>query len=234
MPPPLQLKRSKQLTHSMHKKETALKGLLQQKLLPLYYNDDAHVSIKILEALYAAGIRLVEYTNRGPNALSNFAAMKKEAERNLPDVQLGIGTIKNDEQAQSYMDAGADFIVCPTTNATVGHVTLKAGLLWIPGCMTPTDVAVAEAAGATLVKIFPGNVLGPGYITAIKDLFPGMMFMPTGGVDTTAENLKSWFGAGGVAVGMGSKLVSDTLVNEKNYDRITQDTKMVLNTISHI
>src|SRR5829696_9033035 len=83
MPPPLPLKRSGQLTQSMHKKESALKGLLQQKLLPLYYNDDAQVSIRILEALYAAGIRLVEYTNRGSSALANFAAMKKEAERSM-------------------------------------------------------------------------------------------------------------------------------------------------------
>ncbi|HYE56301.1 MAG TPA: bifunctional 4-hydroxy-2-oxoglutarate aldolase/2-dehydro-3-deoxy-phosphogluconate aldolase [Chitinophagaceae bacterium] len=218
----------------MHKQESALNGLLQQRLLPLYYNDDALVSIRILEALYEAGIRLVEYTNRGANALTNFTAMKKAAEQNMKDVQLGIGTIKNAEQARSYIDAGADFIVCPTTNAAVGKVTAAAELLWIPGCMTPTEIAEAEAAGAKLVKIFPGNVLGPSFITAVKDLFPGMLFMPTGGVETTNENLKAWFDAGVCAVGMGSKLVSAALVKEKNYAKITQLTKEALSAIPHI
>ena len=143
----------------MHKKESALNGLLQQRLLPLFYHDDAQTSISILQALYRAGIRLVEYVHRGPNALSNFAAMKLEAANNMPGLQLGIGTIKNPDQAQLYIDAEADFIVCPTTEPAVGKVTDDAGLLWIPGCMTPTEIGVAEASGARLVKIFPGNIL---------------------------------------------------------------------------
>ncbi|MGB8195202.1 MAG: bifunctional 4-hydroxy-2-oxoglutarate aldolase/2-dehydro-3-deoxy-phosphogluconate aldolase [Chitinophagaceae bacterium] len=215
----------------MHKKESALNGLLQQKLLPLFYHDDAQTCINIMQALYRAGIRLIEYVHRGPNALANFAAMKKEAAAGMPDLQLGIGTIKNGQQAQSYIDAGADFIVCPTTEPGVGLVTHAAGLLWIPGCMTPTEIAVAEASGARLVKIFPGNILGPSYITAIKDLFPGMLFMPTGGVEASRENLDAWFNAGVCAVGMGSKLVSNKLVQEKDYATIERLTKEALSLI---
>src|SRR5215213_5974314 len=191
----------------MPKKESVLNGVLQQRLLPLFYHDDAQVCVGILQALYNAGVRLVEYTHRGPNALVNFGVMKHEASRNMPGLLLGIGTIKNPEQAERYIDAGADFIVCPTTEPAVGAVVQDAGLLWIPGCMTPTEIGRAEATGARLVKIFPGNVLGPSFIAAIKDLFPGMLFMPTGGVETTSENLKAWFSAGVCAVGMGSKLI---------------------------
>jgi 2-dehydro-3-deoxyphosphogluconate aldolase / (4S)-4-hydroxy-2-oxoglutarate aldolase len=215
----------------MHKKESVLSALLQQKLLPLYYHEDSQTSIRILKALYDAGIRLVEYTNRGPNALVNFAALKQQAVQTMPGLMLGIGTIKTPEQAERYIDAGADFIVCPTTHVPVGKVTDEAGLLWIPGCMTPTEIAVAEAAGARLVKIFPGNVLGPGYIAAIKELFPGMMFMPTGGVEATHENLSAWFSAGVCAVGMGSKLVSASLVKEEDYEGIRRLTEEALKAV---
>lgn len=218
----------------MHKKESALNGLLQQKLLPLFYHDDAQTCITIMRSLYDAGIRLIEFTHRGQNALANFAAMKKEAAGNMNDLQLGIGTIKNPQQAQSYIDAGADFIVCPTTEPFVGETTHNAGLLWIPGCMTPTEIATAEAAGAKLVKIFPGNILGHSYISAIKDLFPGMLFMPTGGVEVDRDNLQAWFKAGVCAVGMGSKLVSNKLVQERNYSEITNVTKQALSMIASI
>lgn len=218
----------------MHKKESVLNGLLQQRLLPLFYHDDAQVCIGILQALYNAGIRLVEYTHRGPNALVNFGAMKQEVSHNMPGLQLGIGTIKNPDQAQRYMEAGADFIVCPTTEPAVGSVVQDAGLLWIPGCMTPTEIGRAEAAGAKLVKIFPGNVLGPSFISAIKDLFPGMLFMPTGGVETSKENLQSWFSAGVCAVGMGSKLISNKDVEEKNFGNIEKLVKETLSVIDGI
>jgi 2-dehydro-3-deoxyphosphogluconate aldolase/(4S)-4-hydroxy-2-oxoglutarate aldolase len=218
----------------MHKKEPVLNGVLQQRLLPLFYHDDAQTCISILRALYNAGIRLVEYTHRGPNALVNFGAMKQGASQEMPGLQLGIGTIKNPEQAQRYIDAGADFIVCPTTEPAVGEVTHNAGLLWIPGCMTPTEIGRAEAAGAKLVKIFPGNVLGPSFISAIKDLFPGMLFMPTGGVEASKENLQSWFSAGACAVGMGSKLISNKQVQEKDFEGIEKGVKDAMDLIKEI
>ena len=219
----------------MHKRQTVLDALLQQRLLPLFYHDDADKCLRILHALFDAGIRLVEYVDRGPNAPENFKRMLREASASMPGLLLGIGTIKNVRQAMAYTEAGADFIVCPTTSAAVGQAVMNAGLLWIPGCMTPTDIAEAESAGATLVKIFPGNVVGPAFISAVKDLFPRMRFMPTGGVDTTKENLAAWFNAGVSAVGMGSKLISDTLIRNEDYNGIktaVAQAMVVLETIS--
>jgi 2-dehydro-3-deoxyphosphogluconate aldolase/(4S)-4-hydroxy-2-oxoglutarate aldolase len=86
--------------------------------------------------------------------------------------------------------------------------------------MTPTEIAAAENAGATIVKIFPGNLLGPSYITAIKDLFPELKFVVTGGVEAEAENLRSWFKAGVVGVGMGSKLISKELVEQNDFETL--------------
>lgn len=218
----------------MHKKIEAIQQVLQQKLLPLYYHESAETSLSILQALYAAGIRTVEYTNRGPNAPENFRQLKKAVPQQMPGMQLGIGTIKNRKDAERYIDAGADFIVCPTVNAAVAQVTHAAGLLWVPGCMTPTEIAEAEEAGATLVKIFPGNILGPAYISAIKELFPNLMFMPTGGVEAELANLKSWFGAGVVAVGMGSKLITKEAVRQKDFTALRNVTEQALQLIKEI
>jgi 2-dehydro-3-deoxyphosphogluconate aldolase/(4S)-4-hydroxy-2-oxoglutarate aldolase len=203
-----------------HKREQALNVLLEQKLLPLFYHEDPATSVAVLKALYDAGVRTVEYTNRGNAALSNFSVLRKEADAKMPGLLLGIGTIKNEQQARSYIAAGADYIVCPSTHPGVAAVTHEAGLLWIPGCMTPTEIAAAENAGAALVKIFPGNLLGPSYISSVKDLFPGLQFMPTGGVEAEAANLKGWFEAGVAAVGMGSKLITKTVVDRGDWNTL--------------
>lgn len=218
----------------MHKKEAALEQLLQQKMLPLYYHDSPEISIKIMESLYAAGIRTVEYTNRGAKALSNFRQLKKVAAANMPGMLIGIGTIKNKEQALQYIEAEADYIVGPSMNKKVGALAQKEGLLWIPGCMTPTEIAGAERAGAAVVKLFPGNILGPAFIMAVKELFPDLLFMPTGGVELSESNLRSWFDAGVCAVGMGSKLISKTLVDNQDYATIESQTRLALEIIQTI
>ncbi|HEX2532240.1 MAG TPA: bifunctional 4-hydroxy-2-oxoglutarate aldolase/2-dehydro-3-deoxy-phosphogluconate aldolase, partial [Chitinophagaceae bacterium] len=180
----------------MFTEQVVLEGLLRQKLLPLYYHDDEKVSLSVLQALYDAGIRLLEYTNRGPQALDNFRALKRLRDAQMPDLILGIGTIKHTAAARQFVDAGADFVVCPSTDAGVGALVREAGLLWVPGCLTATEIATAENAGATLVKIFPGSLVGPGYIKSIRDIFPGMRYVVTGGVEAERANLMEWFAAG--------------------------------------
>ncbi|RYY98310.1 MAG: bifunctional 4-hydroxy-2-oxoglutarate aldolase/2-dehydro-3-deoxy-phosphogluconate aldolase, partial [Chitinophagaceae bacterium] len=150
MPPRPLWTPSRKRTTTMSTKEATIAGLLKQKLLPLFYHDSAERSVLVLEALYSAGIRYVEYTNRGAAAPATFGALRAAASK-LPGLQLGIGTIKNPAQAEQYLSLGADFIICPSMNADVAAVTAAAGKLWIPGCMTPTEIAAAENAGATLV-----------------------------------------------------------------------------------
>lgn len=218
----------------MRKKEQAEKALLEQKFLPLYYHDSPEVSIEILKALYEGGVRILEYTNRGEAALDNFAVLRKTVDKTMPELQLGIGTIKTKKQARKYLEAGADFIVCPSINEEVGELVLEEKLLWIPGCMTPTEIATAENAGAAIVKIFPGNILGPSYITAIKDLFPGLRFVVTGGVESEENNLRGWFSAGVVGVGMGSKLISKEIVERKDYEGLRQLTQKTIQLVRSI
>jgi len=208
--------------------------ITQQKMLPLYFNKDKEVSIDVLKALYAAGIKAVEYTNRGAEAVANFAAMRKVVNDSMPGMLLGIGTVKTVADAELFIKAGADFIISPVVYPPVAKVVQDAGMLWIPGCLTPTEIFTAEMNGAKMVKIFPGSVVGPSYISAIKELFPNIMFMPTGGVDTTEKNIKEWFDNGVVAVGMGSKLITKTVLQNKEYDKLTQQTKEVLAILNNI
>ena len=218
----------------MHKKETIIQAILAQKILPLYYHDDPGVTKDVLEALYNGGIRVVEYTHRGANALQNFQALRVVANERMSDLFLGIGTIKNKEVAKKYLEAGADFIICPSMNTEVGMVAGEKNILWIPGCMTPTEIAAAENAGARLVKIFPGSLLGPAYIKAINDIFPGMMMLVTGGVEGEESNLRNWFEAGVAGVGMGSKLITKSLVEQKDFAGLTASVQKILEMVRQI
>jgi len=212
----------------MDKKATLLKLIPEQGILPLYFYKDTDVSLQVLKALYRAGIRTVEYTNRGEAALQNFKKMRELCDTELKDMYLGIGTIKNGKMAQTFIDAGADFIICPGLVEDVAKVADENSLLWVPGCMTPTEIIRAETLGAKMIKLFPGNILGPEFMGAIKTLFPDLLFMPTGGVDLDKENISKWLKAGVCAVGMGSKLVSKDLLEQKNYVKIEELARQAL------
>jgi len=100
--------------------------------------------------------------------------------------------------------------------------------------MTPTEIIRAETLGAKMIKLFPGNILGPEFMSAIKALFPDLLFMPTGGVYLDKENIAGWFNAGVCAVGMGSKLISKQLLEEKNYAKIEEFTKEALDIVKSV
>ncbi|AWM15001.1 bifunctional 4-hydroxy-2-oxoglutarate aldolase/2-dehydro-3-deoxy-phosphogluconate aldolase [Flavobacterium sediminis] len=218
----------------MNKVQKVSEAIVKQGVLPLYFNADENVTIEILRAIYRGGIRAVEYTNRGDEAFTNFTKMIEVRNAEMPDMLLGIGTIKNIDQAKQYFNAGADFFISPGFVPEVAAFLISNNVLYSPGCMTPTDIIAAENAGVTFIKLFPGNVLGPGFMSAIKDVFPKLLFMPTGGVDTTQESIESWFNAGVSAVGMGSKLISKKLMKDKDYNTIEVETQKVLALVESI
>jgi len=209
-------------------------AIVAQGILPLYFNPDETVSVDILRAIYRAGIKAVEYTNRGDAALSNFKKMVEVRNVEMPDILIGVGTIKNRKQAEDYMEAGADFLVSPGFVKKVARYASKNDIFYAPGCMTPTEIIAAENSDVKFIKLFPGNMLGPEFLSSIKEIFPKLLFMPTGGVDTTKENIEGWFKAGVCAVGMGSKLISKKLMEAKDYTSIEKATREVLETINAI
>ncbi len=211
----------------MHSSDTVLKHILKEKLIPLFYEDDVDVCIQVVSALYKGGVRTIEFTHRGPKALENFKALiAKKAE--MPGLMLGIGTIKNQQDAEAYIQAGADFLISPVFDSAVADFAYLHKILWIPGCMTPTEIHVAQQAGCDLVKLFPGNVLGPGFIEAIRPLFKEVSFLVTGGVDATEESISKWLKAGAAGVGLGSKLITKEALQQKQYDKIENKIKELL------
>ncbi|KAF2327917.1 beta/alpha barrel domain-containing protein [Flavobacterium ginsenosidimutans] len=214
--------------------QNSIDVIVKQGMLPLYFNADESKSITILRTLYNAGIRAVEYTSRGPEALSNFKKMVKVRNAEMPGMLLGIGTIKNLAQAETYYLTGADFFISPGFVPEIASFLISKEVLYTPGCMTPTEIIAAENAGVKFIKLFPGNILGPDFMSGIKDVFPNLIFMPTGGVDTTRESIQTWFNAGVSAVGMGSKLISKEVMEYGAYDTIEKETKRVLDLIEAI
>lgn len=218
----------------MRKIQSVIDTIIQQGMLPLYFHANEHTTIEVLRALYRAGIKAVEYTSRGETAANNFTKMVAVRNAEMPDLLLGIGTIKNKKQAATYIEIGADFFISPGFVPEVAALLKSKEILYSPGCMTPTEIIVAENAGIQFIKLFPGNMLGPDFLSGIKDIFPELVFMPTGGVDTTAENINAWFKAGVAAVGMGSKLISKTLMSNNDFATIETETKKVLSLIQTI
>jgi 2-dehydro-3-deoxyphosphogluconate aldolase/(4S)-4-hydroxy-2-oxoglutarate aldolase len=202
-------------------------------LLPLYFYPDAAKSFEILKALYDGGIRVVEYTNRGKQALLNFEFMKKQASQ-FPGLHLGAGTIKDASSASQFIQAGADFLVSPGIPEDVFDVSYEEKILWMPGCMTVTEIMKAENFGLSFVKIFPGNVLGPSFIQSVKEIFPDISFMPTGGVEPEENNLRAWFDAGVSAVGMGSRMITKKLIEEGHYEKISDAARNTLSLIGDL
>jgi 2-dehydro-3-deoxyphosphogluconate aldolase / (4S)-4-hydroxy-2-oxoglutarate aldolase len=212
-------------------KQAILQQIIDQGMLPLFYTDSVSVTLEITRTLYRAGVRVFEYTNRGEAALENFKALRKAVNNEMPGLSLGIGTIKTKGQANDFIAAGADFIVSPIVNPDVAAICNAKDMLWIPGCMTPTEIHLAQQHQAALIKIFPANILGPEFVSAVRELFQGQLFIPTGGVDLTKENISTWFKAGVCAVGMGSKLISKTILEKQQYDALYTNTVEALNLV---
>ncbi|OJU23788.1 MAG: bifunctional 4-hydroxy-2-oxoglutarate aldolase/2-dehydro-3-deoxy-phosphogluconate aldolase [Sphingobacteriales bacterium 41-5] len=214
--------------------QQVLDTIIQQGVLPLYFNADEEVSVEVLRALYRAGVKAVEYTNRGEAAWNNFKKLVAIRDAEMPGLLIGIGTVKNKEDVNKYLQAKADFFVSPGFVPEVAEYLVAHDIFYAPGCMTPSEIIAAENAGIKFIKLFPGDILGPKYLSNIKPVFPKLYFMPTGGVYATEESIKGWFDAGVCAVGMGSKLISKPLMEERDYSTIEKATKSVLQIIQSI
>lgn len=192
-----------------------IQKIKEQKIVPLFYNESFEVSKSIVESLYEAGIRVLEYTNRGKSALENFRKLKELSATEFPELFLGIGTVKNAAEMNEYVNAGADFIITPVIDDSIVKNASERNVLLIPGCFTPSDINLAYQNGLRMVKIFPADVVGKKYIRSIRPVFPEMEFMLTGGISSDPEDILSWLEGGAVAVGLGSSLINPNLSSEE-------------------
>lgn len=189
-----------------HTPAETLATLLRHPVVPVFYHADAAYAQRIVQACYTGGIRVFEFVNRGEHALAVFTQLQDFVREQCPDMMLGIGTIYKAAAAEQFIAAGAEFVVQPLATAEVAEVCNAHDIPWLPGALTPTEIYNATQLGAAVVKIFPGNIVGPDYVKALRGPMPDVKLMVTGGVEPTQQSVSAWFGAGVNAVGMGSQL----------------------------
>jgi len=201
-------------------------------MIPVFYNKDIKICKKVLKACYDGGVRVFEFTNRGDFAHEVFTELNKYAAKETPEMILGVGSVVDAGTTSLYIQLGANFIVSPVLNEDMAKVCNRRKISWSPGCGSVTEISKAEELGAEIVKIFPGSqVGGPKFVEAVKGPLPWSSIMPTGGVDTSEENLAAWFKAGATCVGMGSQLVGKDIIEKNDYQKLTDTCKQVLEII---
>ena len=203
-------------------------------MIPLFFSSDIELSKKVLKACYDGGARLMEFTARGDFAHEVFGELTKYAITELPGMIMGVGSVTDGAAASLYMALGANFIVTPVLREDIAMACNRRKVLWSPGCGSLTEIARAEELGCEIVKLFPGDLYGPKFVKGIKGPQPWTSIMPTGGVSPTIENLSGWFNAGVTCVGMGSQLISKTIIANKDYMKLEQDVKNALEIIKSI
>tara|TARA_B110000444_G_scaffold164851_1_gene154024 strand:+ start:1390 stop:2058 length:669 start_codon:yes stop_codon:yes gene_type:complete len=191
-------------------------------MVPLFFSSDLELSKKVLKACYDGGARLMEFTARGDFAHEVFGELTKYAITNLPGMIMGVGSVLDGAAASLYMQLGANFIVTPVLREDIAVVCNRRKVLWSPGCGSLTEISRAEELGCEIVKLFPGSTYGPGFVKSIKGPQPWTSIMPTGGVNTSEENLSGWFDAGVTCVGMGSQLISKEVLASKDFESLEQ------------
>jgi 2-dehydro-3-deoxyphosphogluconate aldolase/(4S)-4-hydroxy-2-oxoglutarate aldolase len=190
-------------------------------LVPLFTHDDVSIAEQVIDAAYQGGVRVFEFTNRKKNSFEVFTAMLGYCKK-YPDLMLGIGTIMDGVTTQKFIDAGANFIISPILKLEMADVCHKNNILWIPGCATLTEIVTAKDHGAEVIKIFPGSVLGPGFVSSIMPVVPNLQLMITGGVEPNQSSLSSWFRAGAMCVGLGSQLFTKDILETRNWSLLQQ------------
>lgn len=208
--------------------------ICQSGLVPVFYHDDEEVCKQVVSACFRAGLRVFEFTNRGEQALANFKILRKHIASTCPGMLLGAGTIFNTQSAVEFIDAGSDFIVSPAFIPSMLPVQTTNGTLWIPGCATISELAQARQLGVSMMKIFPGDLLGPKFAKAALSVMPGLRLMPTGGVEPSHENLTAWFQSGVLTVGMGSQLFSKELIEQHDWKALETKIKNALTIVQEL
>jgi 2-dehydro-3-deoxyphosphogluconate aldolase/(4S)-4-hydroxy-2-oxoglutarate aldolase len=205
-------------------KKDVLGRIAEVGLVPVVRAQSADEAMKVVDAICAGGVPILEITMTVPGAL---AAMEQVSRRFGADVVLGAGTVLDPETARACILVGAQFVVSPALNLETIAMCRRYSIAVVPGALTPTEVVAAWTAGADVVKVFPCGALGgASYIKSLKAPLPQVELIPTGGVSvkTAADFIK----AGSMALGVGADLVDTKAVREGNAKLVTEKAREYL------
>ena len=212
-----------------------LTALMDQGVIPVFYHPDVEVCKAVIQACADGGAPCIEFTNRGDFASHVFYEVTRYFADADPRVIMGVGSIVDAPTAGIYIANGAKFVVGPILNADVAKVCNRRKIPYSPGCGSASEISYAEELGCEIVKVFPGSqVGGPEFIKAVMGPMPWTRIMPTGGVDPDEASVKAWFGAGIVAAGMGSKLITKAMLDAQDYKGIENKVRDTVQLIKRV
>ena len=217
-----------------YSKMQVLATMKETGMVPVFYNSDADVAKKVLKACYDGGVRAFEFTNRGDFAQEVFAELVKYANKELPGMIVGVGSVVDAPTAAMYLQLGANFVVGPLFNPEIAPVCNRRLVPYCPGCGTVSEVGAAQQLGCDLCKVFPGDVLGPKFVKGLRAPMPWSQIMVTGGVKPERENLEGWFKAGVTCVGMGSNLFPKDVIAAGEWSKISELCRNALEIIKEV
>jgi 2-dehydro-3-deoxyphosphogluconate aldolase/(4S)-4-hydroxy-2-oxoglutarate aldolase len=203
-------------------REEVVRRIVSLGALAVVRLPDAGLVLPVAQALREGGVHAVEVTMTVPGALEAVARLAREADEGM---LIGVGSVLDAETARRAVEAGARFVVSPVFDADVVAETQRQGAAALPGAFTPTEILAAHRAGADLVKVFPGEALGPAFVRGVLAPMPFLRLVPTGGV--TPENVGEWIRAGAAAVGLGGALVDARLAASGDFAAIRERAKTV-------
>ena len=211
-----------------------IQAMKETGMVPVFYNGNLETAKQVVKACYEGGVRAFEFANRGDFAQEVFGELVKFANKELPGMIMGIGTVVDAPTAALYIQLGANFVVGPMFNPEIAPVCNRRLIPYCPGCATPSEVNAAQELGCDVCKVFPGDVLGPGFVKGVRAPMPWSQLMVTGGVKPEKANLEAWFKAGVTCVGMGSNLFPKDVIAAAEWSKITELCKNALQIIQEV
>ena len=210
-------------------KETQIAMIRDTGVIAIMRANTSEDLIEAARAVNAGGLNIIEVTMTTPDALKVISSAVGQFEER---VLFGAGSVLDPETARAAILAGAQFIVSPTLNLSTINICRRYSRPVIAGCFTPTEILTAWEHGADFVKVFPADVGGPAYIKAVLAPLPQVALIPTGGVNL--ETIGPFIKAGAVAVAAGSSLVSQEILNEKNFLLLTERAKSMRQEVAKV
>ncbi|HHW31487.1 MAG TPA: bifunctional 4-hydroxy-2-oxoglutarate aldolase/2-dehydro-3-deoxy-phosphogluconate aldolase [Clostridiaceae bacterium] len=207
-----------------------IQEILDNKIIAIVRGLKPEQCLRLAEALYKGGIKMIEITfhQANPDSFSDTAKSISSINKHFDGkVITGAGTVVTPEQVEMAFEAGAKYIISPNTDLSVIEKTRALDLVSIPGALTPSEVLAAHNAGADFVKIFPASNFGSSYIKAIKAPISHVRLLAVGGINE--KNIKEYLGSGAAGVGVGGNLVNKKWIENGEFDKITALAKEYIN-----
>ena len=205
------------------KKSQLIEKIKDEKLIAIVRGIESEKCLKVADALYEGGFRLVEITfdpKRRESWTTTAAAISSIKAKYEGRMNVGAGTVVSTELVELAASSGAEYIISPDVNPAVIARTLKLDMVSMPGALSPTEILAAYHAGADFVKLFPAACLGLNYVKAVRAPLSHVPMMAVGGVNE--YNLKDFLDAGCCGAGIGGNLVNKQWIAENKYENITQ------------